>query len=127
MSPKGDLALILANNELYVATVPKVGAVAPTISVTKPDSAAMPVRKLSDIGGEFPVWAWNDMISKGLIIRGSWHFNLTDAPLLLNVIAANGPQIDKLITHRLPMSAAQRAFELQLTGECGKVLLDPWA
>ena len=56
MSPKGDLALIVANNELYVATVPKVGAVAPVISVTKPDSAAMPVRKLSDIGGEFPVW-----------------------------------------------------------------------
>ena len=28
----------------------------PTVLVTKPDSAQMPVRKLTDIGGEFPVW-----------------------------------------------------------------------
>ncbi|HET9274567.1 MAG TPA: amidohydrolase family protein [Gemmatimonadales bacterium] len=56
LSPKGDQALVEANGQFFVVTVPKTGAVAPTIVVTKPDSAQMPTRKLSDIGGEFPAW-----------------------------------------------------------------------
>jgi hypothetical protein len=31
-----------------------------------------------------------------------------------------------LITHRFPMSRVREAWELQLTGECGKVVLHPW-
>ena len=34
--------------------------------------------------------------------------------------------VDKLITHAFPMSQAQQAFELQLTGRYGKVVLHPW-
>ena len=56
MAPKGDQALAWINNIFYTVTVPKTGAQPPTIMVTVPDSAAVPVRKLSDIGGEFPVW-----------------------------------------------------------------------
>jgi Tol biopolymer transport system component/imidazolonepropionase-like amidohydrolase len=56
MAPKGDLALAQVNNDVYVVTVPRVGREAPTVLVTKPDSAPVPVRKLTDIGGEFPAW-----------------------------------------------------------------------
>ena len=56
MAPKGDLALAQVNNDYYIVTVPKLGGALPTVMVTKPDSASMPVRKLTDIGGEFPVW-----------------------------------------------------------------------
>lgn len=56
MAPKGDLALAQVNNDIYVVTVPQVGGAVPTVMVTAPDSAAMPVRKLTDIGGEFPAW-----------------------------------------------------------------------
>jgi len=35
--------------------------------------------------------------------------------------------MDRLITHEFPMSRVQEAWELQLTGECAKVVLDPWA
>jgi Tol biopolymer transport system component len=56
MAPKGDLALAQVNNDLYVVTVPMVGGTVPTVMITVPDSAAMPVRKLTDIGGEFPAW-----------------------------------------------------------------------
>ncbi|MBI1967153.1 MAG: PD40 domain-containing protein [Gemmatimonadetes bacterium] len=56
MAPKGDLALAQVNNDFYVVTVPKTGATPPTVMVTKPDSAPVPVRKLTDIGGEFPAW-----------------------------------------------------------------------
>ncbi len=57
MAPKGDVALVYANNEVFTVTVPKTGAIGASVVVTKPDSAQMPVRKLSDIGGEFPTWS----------------------------------------------------------------------
>jgi len=68
-----------------------------------------------------------DMIRKGLSLIGSWHYNLEDYPQLLKVIRANTQKIDQLITHRFPMSRVQEAWELQLTGGCAKVVLDPWA
>ena len=40
----------------------------------------------------------------------------------------NSPeQIDTFITHTFPMHDVQKAWELQATGECGKVVLNPWA
>lgn len=57
MAPQGDKALALVNNVIYTVTVPMTGGPVPTVMVTKPDSAQMPVRKLTDIGGEFPVWS----------------------------------------------------------------------
>ncbi|MBI3981518.1 MAG: PD40 domain-containing protein [Gemmatimonadetes bacterium] len=56
MAPRGDLALAQVNNDVYVIAVPRVGREPPTVLVTRPDSAQMPVRKLTDIGGEFPAW-----------------------------------------------------------------------
>ncbi len=56
MAPQGDQALAQVNNDVYVVTVPKVGGRVPQVLVTKPDSAAMPVRKLTDVGGEFAAW-----------------------------------------------------------------------
>ena len=57
MAPQGDLALAQVVNDIYTITVPKTGGPVPTVLVTKPDSAQMPVRKLTDIGGEFPAWS----------------------------------------------------------------------
>jgi Tol biopolymer transport system component len=56
MAPRGDLALAQINNDVYVVAVPRTGGEVPVVMVTKPDSAAMPVRKLTDIGGEFAAW-----------------------------------------------------------------------
>lgn len=67
------------------------------------------------------------VISKGLTIHGAWHWNLRLADRMMAAIAQSGPQIDMLITHRFPMSRVQEAWELQCTGNCGKVLLDPWS
>jgi Tol biopolymer transport system component len=57
MSPTGGHALAMFNMDLYVVHVPQVGAEAPTISVANPENAAFPVRKLTDIGGQFPAWS----------------------------------------------------------------------
>ena len=56
MAPKGDQALVQYNSDFYVVTMPLTGGTVPVVNVSKPDSAATPVRKLTDIGGEFPSW-----------------------------------------------------------------------
>ena len=77
-------------------------------------------------GGGLEIFTSNDMIRKGLNLHGSWHWNLADAPKMMKMISEVGDQLDKQITHTLPMSKVQDAWELQLTGNCGKILLDPW-
>lgn len=77
-------------------------------------------------GGDFPLGASRDMIRKGLVLRGNWHYNLGVYPKLMRVIQAVPDQIDTFITHTFPMRDVQNAWELQMTGECGKVVLDPW-
>lgn len=57
MAPEGDQALAQVNNDLYVVTVPITGGDAPSISVANVPSAAFPSKKLTEIGGEFPVWS----------------------------------------------------------------------
>jgi L-iditol 2-dehydrogenase len=77
-------------------------------------------------GGDLTIRASQDMIRKGLNLHGSWHWNLGDAPQMMKMIEAVGDKIDKQITHTFPLSKVQDAWELQLTGNCGKVLLYPW-
>jgi Tol biopolymer transport system component len=57
MAPKGEQALAQINNEVYVVTVPKTGGEAPKLSVADPEKSQFPARKLTKLGGEFPVWS----------------------------------------------------------------------
>jgi len=77
--------------------------------------------------GEFTLHVSNDLIRKGLTLHGQWHYNLADGPRIMDVIRRSRSLLDGFITHRFPMSRAEDAWKLQVTGECGKVLLDPWA
>jgi Tol biopolymer transport system component len=55
VGPDGDHALVLAERRVYEITIPMVGGDnPPTVSVSSPDGAAVPVKKLTNIGGEFP-------------------------------------------------------------------------
>jgi threonine dehydrogenase-like Zn-dependent dehydrogenase len=67
-----------------------------------------------------------NMVPQGLTLHGIWHWNRQDMHPFFRMIHGVGSLIDRQITHRLPMSRAQDAWELQLSGNCGKVLLDPW-
>lgn len=67
----------------------------------------------------------NDLIRKGLTIRGSWHYNLSSFPKIMQIIQRS-PLLDKLISHELPMSRVQEALELSATKETAKILLKPW-
>jgi len=56
MAPQGGKALAQVGQDLYVVTVPRVGGDTPTVSVANPDRAPVPVRRLTEIGGQFPAW-----------------------------------------------------------------------
>lgn len=71
MAPKGDKAMALISNDVYVITVPKFGQT-PRISVAKPSSSQFPSWKLTQLGGEFP--AWSSDAKKVHWSLGSAHF-----------------------------------------------------
>ena len=57
MSPSGERAFAQVDNNLYVLEVPVIGGDTPTVSVANPESAVVPVRQLTEVGGQFPVWS----------------------------------------------------------------------
>ena len=59
ISHDGDQALAQVLSDLYLVTIPWVGGPEPTVSVGNPDNATFPVRKLTEIGGQFPTWSAN--------------------------------------------------------------------
>lgn len=69
--------------------------------------------------------ASRDMIRKGLTLAGNWCYNTADLPAIIKVIRES-PLVDLLISHILPMSRIQEAFELLVSGDCAKVVLMPW-
>jgi L-iditol 2-dehydrogenase len=66
-----------------------------------------------------------DLIRKGLTLIGSWHYNLAYFPRVMRVIQES-PLIPLLLSHVLPMSRIQEAFELSASHETAKVILKPW-
>lgn len=55
ISPRGDQALAQAGNDVYLVEMPWVGADPPTITVGE-SVGNFPMKKLSDIGAQFPAW-----------------------------------------------------------------------
>jgi Tol biopolymer transport system component len=56
IAPTGKQALAQVGMDLYTVTIPEIGGPAPTISVANPAMASFPVRKLTDVGGQFAIW-----------------------------------------------------------------------
>jgi len=81
--------------------------------------------EVTTVGWGGPVNA-ADLTAKGITYRGAWHWNhLRYAREMMETIRLAGPLLDLFITHRFPLSDVQKAWELQLTGKCGKVILQP--
>jgi threonine dehydrogenase-like Zn-dependent dehydrogenase len=76
--------------------------------------------------GDLPFHVDRDLIQKGVTLMGSLDLYLHHATAMMRQIARAPSLIDAFITHRLPMSRIAEAWELQLGGECGKVVLYPW-
>ncbi|MEP6691470.1 MAG: amidohydrolase family protein [Gemmatimonadaceae bacterium] len=57
MSPRGDRAVVQVMNLLYMVDVPQFGGPVPTVALANLENASVPVRRLSDMGGQFPAWS----------------------------------------------------------------------
>ena len=56
ISPDGERALAEVDNNVFVVDIPLVGGATPAVSVVNPSQAAVPVRRLTRIGGDFIGW-----------------------------------------------------------------------
>ena len=81
MAPVGNRAVAQLGSDLYVVTVPYVGGDTPEIRVGDPDSAAIPYKRLTDIGGQFPTWSRDG---------SSVHWSIGNAHLIYDLDAASG-------------------------------------
>lgn len=89
------------------------------------------VRRLGEVcfvgecGAETPIRISPDLIRKGISLTGSWHYNINHFPKIMEVIK-NSPLLDKFITHVIPMSSIQEAFEVSASQNNAKIILKPW-
>src|ERR1035437_9332939 len=82
MAPKGDQALAQVGMDLYAVTVPQGGSTAPSVSVANPANASMPVRKLNDIGGEFPAWTSDGRHVMWSLANALWTYDMDRAKVV---------------------------------------------
>lgn len=89
MAPRGDQALAMVGMDFYSITVPQVGATPPTVNVAAPAAAAVPVRKLNEVGGEFPVWSGDGRRVMWALGNAVWSFDLDRAKVVDDSLKAD--------------------------------------
>jgi len=68
------------------------------------------------------------VVGKGLRLYGCWHWNHARyTEQMMATIRGSAERIDALITHTFPLDRIREAFEVQVAGNCGKVVIHPWA
>lgn len=82
------------------------------------------------IGGQMASVGWGgpirmaDLVARGITLHGCWHWNhLRHSSRMAWTIRTAAPLLDKMITHEFPLTEVEQAWKLQMTGQCGKVLL----
>jgi len=77
LSPTGDRALVYANRNVYLITVPPVGGEVPTVSVSA--GSAVPTRRLTRVGGDFIGWRQDGRVAHYSIGRSFFQFDVAVA------------------------------------------------
>jgi Tol biopolymer transport system component len=108
MAPQGDRALAQIGSDIYVVTVPQTGGVVPVVEVTKPDSASVPAKQLSDIGGEFPVWS-----ADGNTVHWSIANALVSYDLAAGAADANYTPAEERVSIAVPLDTPQGTVVLR--------------
>ena len=67
---------------------------------------------------------WGKIVLKALTIRGIYGRQMYDTWYKMLALLDNGLEMSEIITHRFSADQYQEAFDVMLTGECGKVILD---
>ncbi|MEQ9398981.1 MAG: amidohydrolase family protein [Longimicrobiales bacterium] len=80
LSPDGTRALVRANRNVFMITVPRVGGDAPTVSAAS--SSSMPTWRLTDVGGDFVGWRPDGAVAHWSIGRSYFQYDLALADSL---------------------------------------------
>ncbi len=67
---------------------------------------------------------WNEIIFKGLHIKGIYGREMFETWYKMSSMLQSGLNIDPVITHRFPVDDFQAAFDLMESGQSGKIILD---
>ena len=67
---------------------------------------------------------WDDIIFKGLHIKGIYGREMFETWYKMEQMLRSGLDISKVITHRIPIDNFQEGFDIMESGQCGKVILD---
>ncbi len=67
---------------------------------------------------------WNQVIFKGLHIKGIYGREMFETWYKMSSMLQSGLDIDPVITHRFPVDDFQAAFDLMESGQSGKIILD---
>jgi len=67
---------------------------------------------------------WNQVIFKGLVIKGIYGREMFETWYKMIAMLQSGLDVSPVITHRFPVEDYQEAFQLMASGQSGKVILD---
>jgi len=87
ISPDGKKALVRANENIYLVTIPPVGGEAPTIAVTS--SSSVPTWRLTKVGGDFIGWSQSGTIAHYSIGRSFFQYEWSKADTMAKELAKN--------------------------------------
>jgi hypothetical protein len=81
LSPDGRHAIVRANRNVFLITVPPVGGEAPTVSVAS--SSSVPTRRLTRVGGDFVGWRNDGAVAHYSIGRSFFEYDVALADLAI--------------------------------------------
>ncbi len=74
-------------------------------------------------GGKMDI-DWNEVIFKGLQIKGIYGREMFETWYKMAAMLQSGLDISEVITHRFPIEDFQKGFDAMISGDCGKVILE---
>ncbi|MDQ3950293.1 MAG: amidohydrolase, partial [Gemmatimonadota bacterium] len=109
ISPDGDRAVAEVDNNVFVVDVPMIGGQTPTVSVSNPAQAAVPVRRLTRIGGDFVGWHPDGNRVHFSIGRSYFTYDLARADSLVRDSTARADSVRRTAPARQPGDTARAA------------------
>lgn len=67
---------------------------------------------------------WNEVIFKGLTIKGIYGREMFETWYKMASLLQSGLDLSPILTHHLPVEEFQKGFEIMISGQSGKVVLD---
>lgn len=67
---------------------------------------------------------WNDVIFKGLVLKGIYGREMFETWYKMAAMLGSGLDVSPVLTHRFPVERYEEAFEVMRSGQSGKVVLD---